>query len=344
MLDRASSAGTVMTATPESVSDGTGQRTAIVPSAWVTAAPYRRPGGTSGRGRTSEAVVTFARICAGLVLCLAAACSARSDPRANEPPTTASSTTAAPTPEVVPVDAVWVLTDPDLTFVRIDHANVVPLGAGTDGRAPIVDGSQRNSEYRTPAGGAVLVEQAELVDPDATMADVIDPGGAGWPPTLTTIVGASRVAIAGPADDLRALADSLEPITPAALDEMVHAATSRIIDGGEAEPMVDGVSIHRAGDRVVACLDGEEPEGCGNVDHYGPLVMAPIPVGEGSTVVGCISQPTPIGEVTVGGVPVPTQTAPCGEAFSARGIAPGTLVIAFDDGPGGVGTYTFDLP
>jgi hypothetical protein len=294
-------------------------------------------------------------LCLALVALFGAGCSDgdRSEPSADVGSTTtaAASTTASdasssvPDPPI-PDDAVWVLGDPDLTFVRVDHADSVPLGSNTDGDAPIVEGTELLLEYRTPAGGAVLVEQAELVDPSDAMAYVVDPGEAGYPPTLTTILGTSRVAISGPEDDLRPLADTLEPVDPSVLDEMVHEVSARIIDGGLAEPVLNGITFHRPGPGgdAVACLDGQEPAGCANADRYGPLVMAPIPQDDVFTVVGCISQPMPVGQVTVDGTPVPTQTAACGEAFSLPGIAPGRVAIAFDDGPGGVGTYTISLP
>lgn len=309
-----------------------------------------------------------ARLLLGVAVLLAgAACTADDAPDPDAAATTTASTATTGSPstavgEPLPDDAVWVLGDPDLTFVRVD-AHQVPLGG--DSFAPIVEGTRLLLQYRTPAGGAVYVEQGELADADLAIEDLVPPagassasfslaggrpvaltpGGGGAPPTLATIAGSSRVTISAPEDELRPLASTLEPISRADLDGMVHEVSDGVIERGEAEPVVDGITFHREpGADPLACLDGQEPDGCATADRYGPLVMAPIPQDGTYVVVGCISQPIPITQVVVDEQPVPTRTAPCGQAFSVPDRAPGTLAITFDDGPGGVGTYTFDLP
>jgi hypothetical protein len=156
--------------------------------------------------------VTIARaraLLAAVVLVAVAGCSAGDGPsrEAGAGATTASSTTASSTTTssttteaepVVPDDAVWILGDPDLTFVRTDPVDSLPLGAYDDDRAPVVAGTHLVIEYRTTEGGAVYVEQADLVDPDLTLRDSVREGEAGFPSTLTTIAGSSRVVISGP--------------------------------------------------------------------------------------------------------------------------------------------------
>jgi hypothetical protein len=233
-----------------------------------------------------------------------------------------------------------------------------------DAGSPVVETTSTLLEYRRADGGAVRVEQAELVDPGAPLEVAIlgstapievddglrvavTEGAIGFEPMLTTIVGTTRVVINAPEDDLRRLAHLLEPVERAAVDEMVREVSEGVVERGEGEPVVDGVTWYANGNEPpLACIDGEEPDSCVEVTYSLPLMMAPLPRGDAYLVVGCVDPRFPVTGVVVDDRPIPTQTstASCGQAFSAPDVAPGTLTIAFDDGPGGVGTYTYDLP
>lgn len=275
--------------------------------------------------------------------------------------TAGSSTTTAADPHLAD-DEVWVLGDPSLTFVRIEPDKAVPLGAGSDDVAPLTPGTRLLLRYTTPSGGAVYLEQGALVDPDVSIQEAAPFGsttssdgerpyaigvrGPGEAPILTTVAGGRRVVISGAEDQLRPLASTLRPIGRRALDEMVEEVSITSIREGDAESLAEGITLYSpTSGELLACIDGREPEGCASADHYGPMVMAPIPEGSTYVIAGCIfSQPVPVTEVVVNGREARLQTSPCGVAFTATDVAPGGLTIAFDDGPGGVGTYALDLP
>jgi len=231
-----------------------------------------------------------------------------------------------------------------------------------DPTSPVVETTRTLVEYRTPAGGSVRVEQAELVDPDVPLEVAMLPssapiedddglrvavmeGATGFAPTLTTIRGTSLVTITAAEHQLRPLAHALEPVARAVVDEMVRDVSVGVVERGEGQPVVDGVTWYaNGGDPPLACIDGEEPDGCVEIEQGIPLRVALIPRGDTYLVVGCIDPRFPVPEVVVDDRPVATQTASCGRAFSVADVAPGSVAIAFDDGPGGVGTYTYALP
>ncbi|HEX7133183.1 MAG TPA: hypothetical protein VF228_11440 [Iamia sp.] len=231
-----------------------------------------------------------------------------------------------------------------------------------DPASPVVETTSTHIQYRTPRGGAVYVEQAELVDPDLPLEVAMLPssapiedddglrvavmeGATGSAPTLTTIVGRSRVTIAAAEHQLRPLAHALVPVARAVIDEMVREVNADAVARGESQPVVDGVTWYGNGnDPPVACIDGEEPDGCVEFGGSNPLTVAWIPRDGTYLVVGCIIDLFPVPEVVVNDRPIPTQTAFCGRAFSVADVAPGTLAVEFDDGPGGVGTYTYAVP
>lgn len=291
----------------------------------------------------------------GVLLVVGLPACSRDEPAADGRAVTTTSTTTEPattatTPDDGPLaaDEVWVLGDPDLSFVRIEPDEAVPLGAHVDDEAPLVPGTRLLVSYRTPTGGAVYLEQGELADPEAAtpQSPTITERGPGEAPVLTTVAGGRRIVISAAEEQLRPFAETLEAVPRTALDALVDEVRVRTIEEGVAEPWVDGVTIHRPPDGdTLACIDGEEPDGCAIVATPGPMILATIPHEDAFLVVGCIHrQPVPVTEVLVDGRSRPLGTAPCGLTFSAADVPAGTLTIAFDDGPGGVGTYTFDLP
>jgi hypothetical protein len=296
------------------------------------------------------AVARPSRWLLGVLLVVGLAACSGDEPGAEGPAVTTAPATTTTTPDDVPLaaDELWVLGDPDLTFVRIEPDKAVPLGAHVDDEAPLVPGTRLLVSYRTPTGGAVYLEQGELADPEAATPQslAVTERGPGEAPVLTTFLGGRRIVISAAPEQLRPLAETLQAVPRNALDALVDEVSVRTIEEGTAEPWVDGVTIHRPTDGdALACIDGEEPDGCAIVATPGPMILATIPDDGAFLVVGCIHrQPVPVTEVLVDDRSRPLGTAPCGLTFSAPDVPAGTLTVTFDDGPGGVGTYTFDLP
>jgi hypothetical protein len=72
---------------------------------------------------------------------------------------------------------------------------------------------------------------------------------------------------------------------------MTRAVNDGRVEQDEGEPVIDGVTFIANGtDPPLACIDGEEPDGCAEADHDGPLNTAPIPRGEVCFVVGWVRQ------------------------------------------------------
>jgi hypothetical protein len=145
-------------------------------------------------------------------------------------------------------------------------------------------------------------------------------------------------------DEMRRLARTLHPVGRDVLDDMETEARAAILRSADAERLVDGISLHTEGDARLACVDGQEPVGCAPASGYGPMLVATIPRDGTYLVVGCVLEHVPVTEVVVNDVAIPTVTAACGQAFSQGGVEPGYTTIRFDDAPGGVGAYYFDLP
>ena len=194
-------------------------------------------------------------------------------------------------------------------------------------------------EYRTPSGGAVYVEQTELVDPDLPLEVAMLPssapiedddglrvavmqGATGSAPTLTTIRGPQ------PGDDHRRRA----PAAPAGPRARARRAGGGRRDGPGRERQrrrpgrgpAGGRRHHLVRQRERSarrgCIDGEEPDGCVEVGAGHPAAgWRSIPRGGTFLVVGCIDPRFPVPEVVVNDRPVPT---PDGVAAGGRSPSP----------------------